>query len=122
MKIRVVIAFIVVLLLIGFGITEEIYVTKVFDEYTEKLDSINIEKPLTTDQILELKDWWLKKHKTLEIILPHNNLNEITYIYGEMIGAIEIEDDKSAKAQFFRLQTTVEAISEMYGFRLGNIF
>ncbi len=122
MKSRLLVAILVVILLLGFGIAEELYVTKVFKDYETKLDAIDIDKPLDTEQILELKSWWMQKHRMLEIILPHNNLNEITYIYGEMLGAIEIDDDKSAKAQFHRLRTTVEAISEMYGFRIGNIF
>ncbi len=122
MKARFVIAIIVVCLLVGFAVGEEVYVTRVFRQYEARLDAIDTTSPLKEEDILALKDWWHTKHKKLEIILPHNNINEITYVYGEMLGAIKAMDDKSAQAQFTRLKATVGAISEMYGWRVGNIF
>ncbi len=121
MNVKFVVAILVVVLLISFATSEEIYVTRLFDTYQAKLDSIDTTTALKEQDMVELEDWWQSKHKRLELILPHNNLNEITYIYGEMLGAIRAHDDKSAQAQFQRLKTTVEAISEMYGYRVGNI-
>ncbi len=122
MNARFLIAVLVVLMLVGFSIGEEVYVSKVFEAHIEKLDAIDTSQALKEDEILALRDWWQKRHEKLEVILPHNNLNEITYVYGEMLGAIKAQDDKSAQAQFTRLRTTVATISEMYGFRVGNIF
>ena len=123
MKYKLTIAVVIVVLLLALGIVEEIYVRKTFESFGEKLEEI-LDSP---DEIYRLEDvvathlWWQKRHRYMELFLPHIQLNEIETTYGELIGAVEAEDYDSANALLNRIYATTLALKEMYGFRIGNI-
>ncbi len=121
---RTLFAVLIILLLIGGGIAETMYVDCIFDEFCEQLDAISLAENGEYD-LNAIKDthmWWQRKHKYMELFLPHVQLNEIEITYGELMGAVETEDYDSASALLNRIYVTSSALSEMYGFRLGNIF
>ncbi|MFI3228580.1 MAG: DUF4363 family protein [Bacillota bacterium] len=121
---RTLFAVLLIVLLIGGGVLETIYIDNIFDEFCARLDEIsNVENgEYDISKIKETHVWWQKKHQYLELFLPHVQLNEIETTYGELIGAVETEDYDSASALLNRINVTSSALSEMYGFRLGNIF
>ncbi len=122
MNVRLIATVIIFLLLTGLCVMEEIVVGDSFDELEEMLNSVKNPSELTLDEMIPIENWWQEEHKTLETILPHGNLNEITYVIGELIGAIEAEDYKSAEAQYYRLLRVVEAVPEMYTVSVNNVF
>ena len=120
---RIITAIVILLLIIGFGIAEQIFTKKTFEEFTERLNSFIVEEDEVYDyeSIVETGKWWDKKVKYLELFLPHVQMNEITITYGELIGAVGAEDHDSAQALLNRLHQTSIAFEEMYGFRIGNV-
>lgn len=124
MKYKLTIAIVITVLLLTGGILEEIYVAKVFDELSEKVEKVLQTESETYDlkELEDIHDWWKGKHRYLELFLPHVQLNEIEITYGEMLGAVKADDYEGAKAQLNRIYATSKAINEMLSFRLGNIF
>ncbi len=120
---RLITAIVILLLIIGLGIGEQVYTKKIFEEFTSRLESFIVEQDEVYDyeSIVETGKWWDKKVKYLELFLPHVQMNEITITYGELVGAVGAEDHDSAQALLNRLQQTSIAFEEMYGFRIGNV-
>lgn len=119
---RLFFAILLAVVVVGLALGEHFLLEKVFTDMEEKMDAIDASEELSYDEIKELEDWWLSKHRFLEIVLPHVQINDITFTFGELLGAILADDQPSAIAQFHRLKTTISAVSEMYGFRMGNVF
>ena len=107
---RLILAIAVVLLIIGMGVFEQIYIDKLYSATTAQAEAVKreIEKDVAgaLPAALELKKSWLKKRSFLEAITPHNETKEMVLRIAELIGYIEARDDKSALA-------TVEIILEM---------
>ena len=123
MKVRLIVAICVAVLIIAGGALEEIYIKKTFSEFSEKLEEIlsSPDETYTIEEVEELYKWWEKRHKTLELTMPHALLNEIEITYGELIGAVNAEDYDSASALLNRIKSTSDAYSDTLGLRLGNI-
>ena len=123
MKYKVAAVVIALALIIGFGIFEQIFIKTTFEEFNSRLDSFIVEKDETYDlkQIKETQEWWEKRHKYLELFLPHNQLIEISITYGELVGAVAAEDFDSAQALLNRIRQTSDEFEDMYALRIGNI-
>ncbi len=119
---RLFFAILLAVVVVGLAVGEHVYLEKVFSDMEDKMDAIDASEELSYDEIKALEDWWLSKHRFLEIVLPHVQINDVTFTFGELLGAIIADDQPSAIAQFYRLKTTISAVSEMYGFRMGNVF
>lgn len=122
MKAKLIIAITVIVVLIGFCVFDEIYVANTFRDFTEMLKIEEQKQSFDIEEIEAINRWWKETHQKLEVIVPHTQLNEITYAFGEFIGTIKADDLKSAEGQLHRLIETSEAMQEMYSFRLGNLF
>ena len=105
------------------GVFEQIFIKTTFEEFNSRLDSFIVEKDETYDlkQIKETQEWWEKRHKYLELFLPHNQLIEISITYGELVGAVAAEDFDSAQALLNRIRQTSDEFEDMYALRIGNI-
>lgn len=119
---RMFFAILLAVVVVGLAIGEHLYLEKVFSDMEERMDAIDASEEFDYNEIKELEEWWNTKHRFLEIVVPHVQINDITFTFGELLGAIAAEDQPSAVAQFYRLKQTVSALSEMYGFRIGNVF
>ena len=96
-------AIVVILIIIGLGVGEQIYLRHLFDDLYEKTLAISQsleEKDMqaASEQTLELKDWWNARKHLLESIVSHNETKEVTLRIAELEGYIEADDDKSAYA------------------------
>lgn len=122
MKAKLIIAITVIVVLIGFCVFDEIYVANTFRDFTEMLKIEEQKQSFDIEEIEAINRWWKETHQKLEVIVPHTQLNEITYAFGEFLGTIKADDLKSAEGQLHRLIETSEAMQAMYSFRLGNLF
>lgn len=122
MKAKLIIAITVIVVLIGFCVFDEIYVANTFRDFTEMLKIEEQKQSFDIEEIEAINRWWKETHQKLEVIVPHTQLNEITYAFGEFLGTIKANDLKSAEGQLHRLIETSEAMQAMYSFRLGNLF
>ncbi len=120
---KLIIVITLLVLILGLGIFEQIFIKKTFEEFSARLESFILEEDETYDYnaIVETKKWWDSRVKYLELFLPHVQLNEITITCGELVGAVGAEDHDSAQALLNRIQSTSESFETMYAVRLGNI-
>ena len=96
-------AAIVILIIIGIGVGEQIYLRHLFDDLYEK--TLAISQTLKREdmqaayrQTLELQDWWNSRKHLLEAIVPHNETKEVTLRIAELRGYIEVDDQQSSYA------------------------
>lgn len=124
MKGKPILAVVILVIIIALGVFEQIYIHKIFDEFSARLESFIVEEDevYDLDAIKETQEWWIQKHGYLELFLPHVQLIEITITYGELVGAVGAEDYDSAQALLNRLQQTSDAFADMYGISPGNVF
>jgi len=107
---RLILAIAVVLLIVGMGVFEQIYIDRLYTETTAQAEAVKREIQRDVEgalpAALALKESWLKKRSFLEAVTPHNETKEMILRIAELIGYVEAKDDKSALA-------TVEIILEM---------
>jgi|AGTN01.1.fsa_nt_gi hypothetical protein len=123
-NLRLIVSIMLAIAIIGSGALEEVYLNKVFSEYTDMLEDLMADAEEGTfdlEKILSIQEWWDKKHETLEIFLPHLPLNEVKMCYGEFLGAVKAGDDKTATSLLERLISTSEALEEMFTVDISNI-
>ena len=123
--ITIIVIFLVVLVA---GICEQVYLVKTFQDIANRLNSVagateKFEKSTGADmeQVIELRDYLRKKHPVLGVFVPHRELNEIEYVYGEMLGALVSEDFDTANQQLFKLRAMVHEINDMFAIRIWNV-
>ena len=123
MNFKMIVAIIFLILLLTCGILQEYYVRGIFADFETMLEEIanTSDGYYNLDLIIETKDWWDKKHKKMELFLPHIPLNEIAASLGELKGAAQVENFETATALLNRLFALTESISEMSSIRIGNI-
>lgn len=100
---KTIFAIVVLLLFIGLGIGEQIYINKLFDhiydkanETYESLQEKNLDAALDTCR--EAQETWEKHKHYLEAIISHNETREVSVRLSELEGYILAKDDKSAIA------------------------
>ena len=107
---RLILAVSVLLLIVGFGVFEQIYIVKLYDRTRSRAEGVKAAISADVASALpaaeELKEGWLRDRSFLEAVTPHNETKEMVLRIAELIGYIEAKDDKSATA-------TVEIILEM---------
>lgn len=123
MKYRIAAAVISIALILGLGVGEQIIVAKTMGEMLARLDSFIVEtdEVYDYDEIKATGEWWAKRHKLLELFLPHNQILEISITYGELTGAVGAEDFDSAQALLTRIRMTCQEFKTVYSVRIGNI-
>lgn len=107
---RLILAAAVFLVIIAFGVFEQIYIVKLYHATKAQAEEVMslVEEDVETalPSALKLKENWLEKRSFLEAVTPHNETKEMVLRIAELIGYIEAKDDKSATA-------TVAIIIEM---------
>ena len=121
MKFKITIFVVTVLLLTAICVGENIYLDRTFGEFSDRIEKIKAQDPYDLGDILETEEWWLKKVEILEITMSVQLLNDVTYTYGELIGAVRKEDYASASGYLERLQLYASALCDMYKVRINNI-
>lgn len=123
MNFRLVIAIMFLILLLAFGIFQEIYLDKVFSQFDSMLEELTNPPDGKYDlaKTIQVEEWWDKQHSKMEMFLPHLPLNEIAATLGEFKGYVKTEDYESSTAMLTRLMVLSESLSEMSGVRIGNI-
>ncbi|MDR0752130.1 MAG: DUF4363 family protein [Christensenellaceae bacterium] len=113
--------FLIIFLLIG-GFFYDYYLKTVFSELEDGISLIeNVDGFFyNIDDVYITRERFRSHYKFLVSFLPHNNINEIEYIFGEIIGSLQTKDYKSAAAQLCRLREVSKLTSKMFTFRIEN--
>ncbi|MBO4539430.1 MAG: DUF4363 family protein [Clostridia bacterium] len=121
MKFKLTVFIVVTLFLIAVCVGENIYIDRTFDEFSDRIEKLQAQETYDLDDIIETEKWWLKKVEVLELTMSIQLLNDVTYTYGELIGAVEKEDYQSASGYLERLKLYASALCDMYKVKINNV-
>ncbi len=125
MKFKLIIVIIISAIMLAGGILELIYITKTFNEFEERLEElledILADEQMPLEKISETRDWLEKKHKGLEFFIPHIELNELSVLYNEMMGAAVGGDKEGAVTLLYRLKEYAIRLQDVYSLRFQTI-
>lgn len=122
MNFKLIVAIVLVVLLLGGGIYESVYVSKTFDKLKDQIDEIiNKGEPYSVESVEEIITWWEKKSKILALTLPHPPLNEVSFALNELLGTVMAEDYKSSTAVLTKLSGHAESLKDSYSFSANHI-
>lgn len=124
---RIIIAIVVIVLILTFGILNEVYINNSFKEIAIRCENIKgyIEikdyqnaKSLAKDSI----DWWDKRRNILELTCPHNEVKDFMTNLSSLYGAIYAENYQDALSLSLSLQEDAKTRLGLLRFKLKNIF
>lgn len=121
MKYKLTVFILATLFLIAVCVTENIYLDRTFGEFSERLSRIALQEEYDLEEILETEKWWLSKVEKLELTMSIQLLNDVTYTYGELIGAVKKKDYQSASGYLERLKLYAQALCDMYKVKINNV-
>ena len=121
MKYKMTVFILATLFLIAVCVGENIYLDRTFNEFSDRIEMIQAQEIYNLEDILETEKWWLKKVETLELTMSIQLLNDVTYTYGELIGAVEKEDYQSASGYLERLKLYSQSLCDMYKVKINNV-
>lgn len=121
MKCKLTVFILATLFLIAVCVTENIYLDRTFGELSERLERIKAQDKYDLNEVLDTERWWLNKVEKLELTMSIQLLNDVTYTYGELIGAVKKEDYQSASGYLERLQLYAQALCDMYKVKINNV-
>ena len=121
MKCKITVFVLTIVLLTAICVGENIYLDRTFGEFSDRIESIKSQNPYDLETILETERWWLKKVEVLELTMSIQLLNDVTYTYGELVGAVKKEDYESASGYLERLSLYATSLCDMYKVKINNI-
>lgn len=124
---RIVIALVVIVLILTFGILNEVYINNSFKGISVRCEEIrkHIEikdyetaKSMAQDSI----NWWDKRRNVLELTCPHNEIKDFMANLASLHGAIYAENYQDALAMSLTLQQDAKTRLGLLRYTAKNIF
>lgn len=120
------IAIILLALILGVGIYEDIYFNKIINELDNNLIVIEQQifdnkKEESIEACSNLSKYWDEKNLFLEIVFYNPNIKNVSLDLHEILGALVIDDLKSAQARVYVLRKRLEALKETMSFSLISV-
>lgn len=124
---RIIIAIVVVVLILTFGILNEVYIRNSFNdisvrciEIRKHIESKDYEKAksLAQDSI----EWWNTRRNVLELTCPHNEIKDFMMNLTTLYGAIYAENYQDALAISLSLEQDAQTRLGLLKFAPKNIF
>ena len=85
MKYKLITVIVLLVLMLAGGIWECVYITKTFRELEQRTNEILSEDAIDKQKVLDTAEWLDKQHKRLEFVVPHFQLNEVSFTCGELV-------------------------------------
>ncbi len=99
---KLIFAIAVLLIIIGVGVAEQLYLRDLFGDLKDKAESVRTmvetKDAECYDKTVEMQEWWDNKKHVLEAVVSHNETKEITIRLAELEGYVAIDDQKSSEA------------------------
>lgn len=123
---RTVIAIILLILIVGVGIFEQVFIDKVMTQLKEKSEIIKSEisqddKERALQLTEETIEWWEIKSQILETMVPHNSLKDIPIQLSTLKGQLETEDMEQALVCCYVIYGICESAPHYLGFHIEHI-
>ncbi len=124
---RFVIAVIVVVLILTFGILNEVYINNSFKGITTRCEQVqklleNKEYENAKELSKESIDWWQKRRNVLELTCPHNEIKDFMTNLSTLYGAIYAENYQDALSISLSLQQDAQTRLGLLKYAPKNIF
>ncbi len=113
------------LILLGGAIWEGYYIKNEFDDLHSSLEIVYEkvdDQTATIDDIYSLQKVWLKKKKTLHMIVPHTELKEMDLWIAETATLVRDKEWKDAISKIEVLLELTEQIPQTFTIQFSNIF
>ena len=104
---------------------ENLYVTKTFHEFDERLEILydkEIEETAAYDDAISLMDFWHLKKADLHLVIPHTEIKEIDLWLSESVALTKQELFEEAAQKIIVLRELCSQIPLSFYFKLENIF
>ena len=121
MKVRLIVAIIIFVIVIGGGIFQEIHIKNVSNELSERLLSIEKDQSFSLEETEKTIEWWNEKSNVLELFISHEPVHEIFLILNELKGAIIADDAENASISLYAALASNKNMLDKYRLKLANI-
>lgn len=124
---RIIIAVVVLVLILTFGVLNEVYIHNSFSEISVRCEEIRghlEEKDYETAKTLakDSIDWWDKRRNILELTCPHNEIKDFMSNLAALHGAIYAENYQDALSLSLTLQQDAKTRLGLLSYAAKNIF
>lgn len=122
---KIIFVIISIIIILAFGISEQIYMNKTLDTLESKSLEIQTllkeDNPKAKEKVVELKFWWYEKRDILEFLYPNTDIKDIAREIGELEGSIlnDAEDDPLIRCNV--LQEMAKNSKNLLSFKWKNI-
>lgn len=122
---RFVLALVILAVIVAAGVTETVFIDKVFGELNDRLSALEvaIKSPEddALDEVAELTDWWEKKRKGMEMFTYSPDMRAFSVALAETEGSLECGDDMNALSKCQSLITMANNIHCVLDFNVADI-
>ena len=123
---KIILVFIQLGIIVGLGVTEQVCVSKTFDNalnqsrsITQAIQAEDYEAAAQMTQ--DMSDWWSKKRDILEFVCPNNDIKVVMVAIGDLKGALDAEMWEDSLQKAVLLTYTVENSKNLLTFKWKNV-
>ncbi len=123
---KIILVFILLGIIVGLGVTEQVCVSKTFDNalnqsrsITQAIQAEDYESAAQMTQ--DMSDWWSKKRDILEFVCPNNDIKVVMVAIGDLKGALDAEMWEDSLQKAVLLTYTVENSKNLLTFKWKNV-
>ncbi len=123
---KIILVFILLGIIVGLGVTEQVCVSKTFDNalnqsrsITQAIQAEDYEAAAQMTQ--DMSDWWSKKRDLLEFVCPNNDIKVVMVAIGDLKGALDAEMWEDSLQKAVLLTYTVENSKNLLTFKWKNV-
>ncbi|MCI8325213.1 MAG: DUF4363 family protein [Clostridia bacterium] len=123
---KIILVFILLGIIVGLGVTEQVCVSKTFDNalnqsrsITQAIQAEDYEAAAQMTQ--DMSDWWSKKRDILEFVCPNNDIKVVMVAIGDLKGALDAEMWEDSLQKAVLLTYTVENSKNLLTFKWKNV-
>lgn len=123
---KIILVFILLGIIVGLGVTEQVCVSKTFDNalnqsrsITQAIQAEDYESAAQMTQ--DMSDWWSKKRDLLEFVCPNNDIKVVMVAIGDLKGALDAEMWEDSLQKAVLLTYTVENSKNLLTFKWKNV-
>ena len=123
---KIILVIILLGIIVGLGVTEQVCVSKTFDNalnqsrsITQAIRAEDYESAAQMTQ--DMSDWWSKKRDLLEFVCPNNDIKVVMVAIGDLKGALDAEMWEDSLQKAVLLTYTVENSKNLLTFKWKNV-
>lgn len=114
----------VAIIIFGFTLIENFYVTKEVEVFSQMVDSLYLkvdDKSATQEDVTALQTHWQEKKKLLHVFISHNDIKEIDLWLAETITLVNDEKWEDARSKVKVLSVLSKQVPFYFNLSLNNL-